>query len=83
MTDRKKVICHLNDCIEESRPDNTWVFVRTDIVEDAITLLKEQEEIKPIKQIEQKEWTVCGNCKNHISSICTFCPYCGRKVKWE
>ena len=43
MADREKVIGHLNDCIEASRRDNTWVFVRKDIVEDAIALLKEQE----------------------------------------
>ena len=42
--DREKVIGHLNDCMEASRRDNTWVFVRKDIVEDALALLKEQEE---------------------------------------
>ncbi len=41
--DREKVICHLNDCMEASRQDNTWVFVRKDIVEDAIAMLKEQK----------------------------------------
>ena len=43
MPDRDKVIGHLNDCMEASRRDNTWVFVRKDIVEDAISLLNEQE----------------------------------------
>ena len=43
MADREKVIGHLNDCMEASRRDNTWVFVRKDIVADALTLLKEQE----------------------------------------
>ena len=42
--DREKVIGHLNDCMEASRRDNTWVFVRKDIVEDALALLKEQQE---------------------------------------
>lgn len=43
MADRQKVIDHLNDCLEASRRDNTWVFARKDIVEDALALLKEQE----------------------------------------
>ena len=45
MPDREKVIGHLNDCIEASRRDNTWVFVRKDIVEDALALLEEQEDL--------------------------------------
>lgn len=43
MPDREKVIGHLNDCMEVFRRDNTWVFVRKDIVEDALALLKKQE----------------------------------------
>jgi len=43
MPDREKVVGHLYDCLAESEPDNLWVFVRTDIVEDALALLKEQE----------------------------------------
>ena len=34
----------MNDCMEASRRDNTWVFVRKDIVEDALVLLNEQED---------------------------------------
>lgn len=45
MPDREKVTGHLNDCLMASRADNTWVFVRKDIVVDAIALLKEQEEV--------------------------------------
>ena len=43
MADREKVIGHLNDCMEASRRNNTWVFVRKDIVENAIELLKKQD----------------------------------------
>ena len=50
MPDREKVMGHLNDCMEASRRDNTWVFVRKDIVEDALALLKEQaDEIRQLK----------------------------------
>lgn len=43
MLDSEKVVGHLNDCMEASRRDNTWVFVRKDIVADALALLKEHE----------------------------------------
>ena len=54
MPDREKVICHLNDCIEESRLDDTWVFVRKDIVEDAIVLLKEYRSGETFTVIDTK-----------------------------
>lgn len=50
MIDREKVIGHLKDCMEASRRDNTWVFVRKDIVADAIALIKEREAKHTIKQ---------------------------------
>lgn len=49
--DREKVIGHLNDCMEASRADNGWVFVRKDIIADALALLKEQDETE-----------LCGRC---------------------
>lgn len=89
MPDREKIISHLNDCMEESKLDDTWVFVRKDIVEDTIGLLKEQE----------PEWehlwdapdgTFKGRCKKcgyvhffiegHDKQY-KFCPQCGRSVK--
>ena len=59
MPDREKVICHLNDCMEESRPDNAWVFVRKDIVEDTIALLKEQEEVVRCKDCVKRPYDNC------------------------
>ena len=50
MADREKVIGHLNDCVEASRRENTWVFVRKDIVEDAISMLKEHDSLLGIQQ---------------------------------
>ena len=43
MTDREKVISHFRDAIEASGCDNKWRFVRVDILEEAVALLKEQE----------------------------------------
>ena len=88
MPDREKVIGHLNDCMEASRRDNTWVFVRKDIVEDAVALLKEQETTSTGKtRIFQ-----CEKCGFGIDDIYLsnehdfdvyphFCPNCGMAVK--
>jgi hypothetical protein len=59
MADREKVVSHLNDCMEASRRDNTWVFVRKDIVEDAIVLLKEQDAKPPVhihEEYPEHDW---------------------------
>lgn len=85
MPDREKIIGHLNDCMEASRRDNTWVFVRKDIVEDAIALLKEQEAVEPIPPTDESDLWKCGNC-NHQLFRCThqrYCEMCGKPVKWE
>lgn len=66
MPDREKVISHLNDCMEASRRDNTWVFVRKDIVKDALALLKKQE----AKWVEYGPTDVCRLIK---------CSNCGLK----
>jgi hypothetical protein len=89
MPDREKVIGHLNDCMEASRRDNTWVFVRKDIVEDAITLLK-REEVTTFKPHYIDKYSKhficgveCGACCKEISSTYHYCPWCGRQIKWE
>ena len=43
MGDIEKVVSHLYDCLMSTRTENTWVFVRKDIIGDAIAILKEQE----------------------------------------
>ena len=52
MVDREKVIGHLYDCLAASRPENMWVFVRKDIIGDALAILKEQQQL--IDEITQR-----------------------------
>jgi uncharacterized protein with PIN domain len=92
MPDREKVIGHLNDCMEASRRDNTWVFVRKDIVEDALAMLKEQEAVKPYIDIDEAK---CPICKVKLTrqeligdnvlyeDFFDYCPHCGKAVKWD
>lgn len=92
MPDRDKVISHFQDAIGASSKGNRWRFVRVDIIEDAIELLKEQEAVKP-KLVGVNMWE-CGECdtllgweefsQSGIDLInYKYCPGCGRKVKWD
>lgn len=90
MTDREKVIGHLYDCLAASRPENMWVFVRKDIVGDALALLKEQEPKQVIgiaDSIEGMEVGYCPSCDRGIVNKkideTKFCKFCGQAVKWE
>ena len=87
MPDREKVVMHLNDCMEASRRDNTWVFVRKDTIVDALALLKEQEAVKPKSKVRHGASAqiqhFCGNCNTMLHGKPKFCSECGRSVKWE
>lgn len=89
MTDRKNVINHFQDVIEASGDNNKWRFVRVDIIENAIELLKEQEAVEPtVSGIEDHDghgswWYQCGKCKMPIDYGDKFCRRCGQAVKWD
>ena len=86
MPDREKVICHLYDCLVASRLENMWVFVRKDIVGDALAMLKEQEPVRPERENSgggTTWWNVCGNCRTAINPNDKYCHECGKAVKWE
>ena len=98
MPDKEKVITHFRDAIEASGCDNKWRFVRVDILEEAIALLKEQEAVNPadkptdaIMMIDEYRWKHtmgrCGNCKAPLPALdglrSKFCWMCGRAVKWD
>ena len=80
MPDRERVTEHLNDCLVASRRDNTWVFVRKDIVEDALTLLKKQD-------AKTGHWNgpECSCCHAILERRCRFeyCPHCGAKMEGD
>ena len=75
--DMERVIGHLNDCMEASRRDNTWVFVRKDIVEDVLVLLKEHEEIVRCKDCKHKEESVSPSWEAWCNRL-----HCGCDNDW-
>ena len=86
MTDRGKVITHFRDAIEASGDGNKWRFVRVDILEEAIELLKEQEPVKPVEKRDHGFYYACGSCWEMLGIVReypSYCPCCGKKVKWD
>lgn len=88
MPDREKVIRHFQDAIEASGANNKWRFVRADIIEEAVELLKEQEPVEPKKIPHSITYPgstyICGNCKIIIlEPDDNYCSNCGRAVKWK
>ena len=99
MIDREKVIkgleictskpCYCTDCPYKS---NCYLDSQ-EVMEDALSLLKEQEPVSPIAKKEMDECTscletiyCCGNCGAYLplyKEYNIFCVKCGRKVKWD
>ena len=83
MPDMDKVIKGLNDIggfiagrvgFEQARN-----FLRT--IDDALALLKEQEEVEPrVSTAEQR----CGHCNKVIEmDRWKACPWCGKMIDWK
>ena len=96
MIDREKVINGLECCMSESLcykcpykcedECENGKYYYSKAIEDAITLLQEQEPVTPELRMSKwgfKQWLICGACGNTITSKVNYCPYCGRKVKWN
>ena len=59
---------------------------RRRITADALSLLLEQEPVKPVKEqiFSSIYGWVCGACSFPLlSDSYTYCPRCGRAVKWD
>lgn len=91
MTNREKIIQWLTICSSGCKENCPYEYsglidkneCKTDLMRDALELLKEQEPVKAVRRVEETEWNVCGNCSSHIISKWKWCPYCGRTVKWN
>lgn len=83
MPDREKIINHFTDAIEASGDGNKWRFVREDILEDAINLLKEIPTI--VKCKDCKYWHDPLRCQLDSEGLETtedwFCADGERRAK--
>ena len=94
--DREKLIRGLECCAEMNCgadcPYLTAGGCRVKVLEDAISLLREQEPVKPIFDEEDVSGRcgACGHALMHQSMVgdvlvdewFQYCPRCGKKVKW-
>ena len=57
------------------------------ILDDVLTLLKEQEAVKPKSKVRHganaQIQHFCGNCNTMLHGKPKYCLQCGRKVKWN
>ena len=86
--DREKVIRELEDI--QKHLDTGYSFAiswKSELIRDALELLKEQEPVKPtlIREGRNKYYNnyVCPGCDNELNYGQNYCSECGRSVKWE
>ncbi len=81
MPDRKMVISHFQDAITASGAGNRWRFVRADIIEDAIALLREQERASWIlDRLHHYKCSACGAQWGRALNM-NYCPTCGQYME--
>lgn len=96
MADREKIIADLNGLKEllKFQRDVQGYGMFIDVIDNTVTLLKEQEEVKPYLDFDGHDVWRCGNCGATMFHIYTstteeakdyakYCRQCGRKVKWK
>ena len=62
------------------------VALMSEVVPDALTLLREQEPVEPHAERDCDDgiWYYgCGACHGAIDYKDKFCRHCGREVKWD
>ena len=85
MTYMEKVVRDLRYLKSFGRVSNNQQI--TEIAENAISLLKEHEPVKPKSKARHGENAqyqhFCGNCMAMLFGKPKFCSNCGRAVKWN
>ena len=93
MVDIKKVLFALEMCSSGICTPNKCPYSKNDsncdgdLMRDALSILKEQEPVKPRKK-KDKEWGInrwsCGNCGYNVGypHMAYFCSKCGKPINW-
>ena len=92
MIDREKIVKGLEECAGNGNctkcqyGKEKQALSCKKLLADALSLLKEQEEVEPIFDNEGIPWCSgywCGSCQESIVWHQKYCSECGRKVKWN
>ena len=75
---REEIIKEWESVLSRDPLDAPW-----DLIDDTLTMLKEQEAVEPKHNpLSPTDW-FCGKCGMCISRFHDYCPSCGQAVKWE
>ena len=84
MSDREKVVRAVETCFDSWIDKHMNMGLDLHEVErmkrEALELLKEQEQIKPIRH---ENWLECPFCGTNIFANMKYCYGCGKKLKWD
>jgi len=86
MANREKVISSLNKALTKvgyGDMDNVTLSEVEEAIESAISLLKEQEPIKPRFYTGYGRECWCGQCGSMMYAGDNYCSHCGRRIKWD
>ena len=94
MTDREKVIRHIIAEIGIAKTcKKDFALVDIDMLSDALSMLKEQETVKPVRDKETGRIWLCGNCGTYVgfedndpndpNEFDKYCRECGHPVLWK
>lgn len=56
MIDIERVTGHLEDCLKYSKDNNCWVFVRKEMVQAAVDLLREMKPVDTVPLVPLCKW---------------------------
>ena len=87
MTEREKVIQGLEGAVQDIE---RWIpmFEQHNapaIIEEAISMLKEQEPVKVKTKCStgMTYWYTCGECDASVNKGDVYCRKCGRRLVWD
>jgi len=80
--------CYCTDCPYKAN----CILDSQEVMEDALSLLKERKAVKPVRDKETGRIWLCGNCGTYVgfedndpgdpNEFDKFCRECGRPVLW-
>ena len=83
MPDRNIVVNYIAEILHDNE-DLPTCRISTDVLRDALALLREQEKTKVVfRQYDGSVESECGNCGLYLDKTYSVCPKCGKELDWN